>query len=158
MTASFEEISIQAEDFDLAAETRALGAAGDGGYPGAVVTFTGLVRDMASGQNITAMTLEHYPGMTEKELARIRQEAMDRWPITKAVIIHRIGRLEAGAQIVFVGCASPHRDAAFEAARFIMDFLKTDAPFWKAEEKNGEIAWVDARESDDRAKLRWQQD
>ncbi|PDH65333.1 MAG: hypothetical protein CNE91_03350, partial [SAR116 cluster bacterium MED-G04] len=111
-----------------------------------------------SGQNITAMTLEHYPGMTEKELARIRQEAMDRWPITKAVIIHRIGRLEAGAQIVFVGCASPHRDAAFEAARFIMDFLKTDAPFWKAEEKNGEIAWVDARESDDRAKLRWQQD
>ena len=84
------------------------------------------------------MTLEHYPGMTEAELNRIRDEAMSRWPLSRAIIIHRIGRLMAGEQIVFVGCASPHRDAAFEAARFMMDFLKTDAPFWKAEERDGE--------------------
>ena len=96
--------------------------------------------------------------MTEAELNRIRDEAMSRWPLSRAIIIHRIGRLMAGEQIVFVGCASPHRDAAFEAARFMMDFLKTDAPFWKAEERDGEVSWVDARESDNTARARWQQD
>ena len=151
-------VRVSAEDFDAAAEMASLAAAGDDGFPGAVVTFTGLVRDIAGDSRITAMTLEHYPGMTEAELNRIRDEAMSRWPLSRAIIIHRIGRLMAGEQIVFVGCASPHRDAAFEAARFMMDFLKTDAPFWKAEERDGEISWVDARESDNTARARWQQD
>ena len=149
-------IRVGTDDFDPAVEIKLLGDAGDDGFPGAVVTFTGLVRDMAGDSQITAMTLEHYPGMTENELARIRSEAMARWPISKATIIHRVGRLLAGEQIVFVGCASPHRDAAFEAARYMMDFLKTDAPFWKAEERDGQISWVDARESDSRARDRWQ--
>jgi molybdopterin synthase catalytic subunit len=148
-------VRVQHDDFDSAAETRSLGSSGPDGYPGAVVTFTGLVRDMAKGRHISAMTLEHYPGMTERELSRIYDEAMSRWPLSKAVIIHRVGRLMAGEQIVFVGCASPHRDAAFDAARFMMDFLKTDAPFWKAEESEGEVTWVDARESDTAARDRW---
>ena len=148
-------IRIQEGDFDAAGEMRALGEPGKDGCAGAVVTFTGLVRDRAEGRRITAMTLEHYPGMTEAELARIRDEAMERWPITRSVIIHRTGRLSPGDQIVFVGCASAHRDAAFEAARFIMDFLKTDAPFWKAEESDGETRWVDAAESDATARERW---
>ena len=132
-------VRVSTEDFDPAAEMASLAAAGDDGFPGAVVTFTGLVRDIAGDSRITAMTLEHYPGMTEAELNRIRDEAMSRWPLSRAIIIHRIGRLMAGEQIVFVGCASPHRDAAFEAARFMMDFLKTDAPFWKAEERDGDV-------------------
>ena len=152
------DIRIQSEDFDVAEEMRILGGSGPDGHPGAVATFTGLVRDLADGQPITAMTLEHYPGMTEAELARIRDEAMERWPITKAVIIHRVGRLLPGDQIVFVGCASSHRSAAFDAARFIMDFLKTDAPFWKAEEIGGRTVWVDASESDTAARRRWQRD
>ena len=151
-------VRVSTEDFDPAAEMASLAAAGDDGFPGAVVTFTGLVRDIAGDSRITAMTLEHYPGMTEAELNRIRDEAMSRWPLSRAIIIHRIGRLMAGEQIVFVGCASPHRDAAFEAARFMMDFLKTDAPFWKAEERDGDVTWVDARESDNAARARWQQD
>ena len=151
-------VRVSTEDFDPAAEMASLAAAGDDGFPGAVVTFTGLVRDIAGDSRITAMTLEHYPGMTEAELNRIRDEAMSRWPLSRAIIIHRIGRLMAGEQIVFVGCASPHRDAAFEAARFMMDFLKTDAPFWKAEERDGDVTWVDARESDNTARARWQQD
>ena len=120
------------------------------------MTFTGLVRDLYQDKTITAMTLEHYPGMTEKELTRIYEEAMARWPISKATIIHRVGRLEAGEQIVFVGCASAHREAAFEACHFIMDFLKTDAPFWKAEESEAGINWVDARDSDRSALKKWQ--
>jgi molybdopterin synthase catalytic subunit len=151
-------IRISPDDFDPASEIAALQEPDDDGYPGAVVTFTGLVRDMAQDSKITAMTLEHYPGMTESELARIRDEAMQRWPLTKAVIIHRIGRLTAGEQIVFVGCASSHRDAAFDAARFMMDFLKTDAPFWKAEERGGEVTWVEEKESDNAARERWQRD
>jgi len=149
-------VRIQHDDFDIAVETRGLGERGPDGFPGAIVTFTGLVRDMAKRREITAMTLEHYPGMTENELTRIHDEAISRWPLSGAVIIHRVGRLLAGEQIVFVGCASPHRDAAFEAARFMMDFLKTDAPFWKAEESNGRITWVDARESDTTARDRWE--
>lgn len=148
-------IRVQTEDFDISQEIKALSAAPAGEIPGAVVSFTGLVRDRHSGKSITAMTLEHYPGMTEKELTRIRDEAFARWPITKATIIHRVGRLMAADQIVFVGCASPHRDAAFEAARYIMDFLKTDAPFWKAEETEEGVKWVDARESDRSAAARW---
>lgn len=151
-------VRVSHADFDPAKEIEQLSAADEQGYPGAVVTFTGLVRDMAGDSRITAMTLEHYPGMTETELNRIKAEAMARWPINRATIIHRVGRLLAGEQIVFVGCASPHRDAAFEAAQFMMDFLKTDAPFWKAEERDGEINWVDARESDDKARARWDKD
>ena len=149
-------IRVQIEDFDMAAEYRLLCEAPDGDIPGAVVTFTGLVRDRHQGEPVTAMTLEHYPGMTEKELQRIYDEAMARWPIRKATIIHRVGRLMASDQIVFVGCASPHRDAAFEAARYIMDFLKTDAPFWKAEETETGINWVDVRDSDRSALNKWQ--
>ena len=152
------DIRIQEEDFDIAAEMEALGAAGADGHPGAVATFTGHVRGKAGGREIAAMTLEHYPGMTEAELARIRDEAMARWPLSKAVVIHRTGRLLPGDRIVFVGCASAHRDAAFEAARFIMDFLKTDAPFWKAEEIDGEAVWVEAAESDSLARERWRKD
>ena len=148
-------VRVQSGDFDAASEMRALGEAGPGGYPGAVVAFTGLVRDMAGGRPVTAMTIEHYPGMTESEIERIRGEAMERWPLEKAVVIHRTGRLLAGERIVFVGCSSAHRDAAFEAARFIMDFLKTDAPFWKAEESDGEVTWVEASESDAKARQRW---
>ena len=153
-------IRVQTEDFDMAAEYRALSTAPDGetsnASVGAVVTFTGLVRDLYQDKTIHAMTLEHYPGMTEKELTRIYDEAMSCWPITKATIIHRVGRLLAGDQIVFVGCASSHREAAFEACHFIMDFLKTDAPFWKAEETDAGISWVDARDTDKTALKKWQ--
>ena len=110
---------------------------------------------MSSDNGVTAMTLEHYPGMTEAELERIEAEARARWPLEDVTIIHRVGRLEAGDQIVLVGAASPHRQAAFDAAQFIMDFLKTDAPFWKAEERGDETSWVDARESDNAARERW---
>ena len=149
-------VRVQTDDFDMAAEYRQLSTAPQGEIPGAVVTFTGLVRDLYQDKTIHAMTLEHYPGMTEKELNRIYDEAMARWPITKATIIHRVGRLLAGEQIVFVGCASPHREAAFEACHFIMDFLKTDAPFWKAEETDTGISWVDARDTDQTALKKWQ--
>ena len=135
-------VRVQSGDFDAAAEMKALGGAGPDGTPGAVVVFTGLVRDMAGGRPVAAMTIEHYPGMTEAELERIRGEAMERWPVEKAVVIHRTGRLLAG-------------DAAFEAARFIMDFLKTDAPFWKAEEREGEVTWVEASGADTKARDRW---
>ena len=149
-------VRVQTDDFDMAAEYSQLSTAPQGEIPGAVVTFTGLVRDLYQDKTIHAMTLEHYPGMTEKELNRIYDEAMARWPITKATIIHRVGRLLAGEQIVFVGCASPHREAAFEACHFIMDFLKTDAPFWKAEETDAGISWVDARDTDQTALKKWQ--
>ena len=155
-------VRIQTEDFNAGAEIAALSAAEPGTIPGtipgAVVSFTGLVRDRHGGKPVHAMTLEHYPGMTEKELLRIRDTAMARWPISRATIIHRVGRLLAADQIVFVGCASPHRDAAFEAARFMMDFLKTDAPFWKAEETDDGTHWVEARDSDNDAAARWSKD
>jgi molybdopterin synthase catalytic subunit len=144
-------VRVQTEDFDVGAESRALQA----DAVGAIALFVGTVRGMSSDNGVTAMTLEHYPGMTEDELERIEAEARARWPLEDVTIIHRIGRLEAGDQIVLVGAASPHRQAAFDAAQFIMDFLKTDAPFWKAEERGDETSWVDARESDDAARKRW---
>lgn len=144
-------VRVQTEDFDVGAESRALQA----DAVGAIALFVGTVRGMSSDNGVTAMTLEHYPGMTEAELERIEAEARARWPLEDVTIIHRIGRLEAGDQIVLVGAASPHRQAAFDAAQFIMDFLKTDAPFWKAEERGTETSWVDARESDDAARKRW---
>ncbi|MEL6793002.1 MAG: molybdopterin synthase catalytic subunit MoaE [Pseudomonadota bacterium] len=143
-------VRVQAEDFDLGAEAEALGA---GGATGAVVTFTGLVRGGAD--DVEAMTLEHYPGMTEAALEEIEARAMARWPLTGALIIHRVGRLLPGERIMMVATASPHRKAAFEAAEFLMDYLKTRAPFWKKEEVGGEGRWVDAREEDDAAAERW---
>ena len=144
-------VRVQTEDFDVGVESRALQA----DSVGAIALFVGTVRGLSSDNGVTAMTLEHYPGMTESELERIETEARTRWPLEDVTIIHRVGRLEAGDQIVLVGAASPHRQAAFDAAQFIMDFLKTDAPFWKAEERGDETSWVDARESDIAARDRW---
>ena len=144
-------VRVQTEDFDVGVESRALQA----DAVGAIALFVGTVRGLSSDNGVTAMTLEHYPGMTESELERIEDEARTRWPLEDVTIIHRVGRLEAGDQIVLVGAASPHRQAAFDAAQFIMDFLKTDAPFWKAEERGDETSWVDARESDNAARKRW---
>ena len=143
-------VRVQTEDFDLTAEAEALGA---NGAAGAVVTFTGHVR--GGPDDVEAMTLEHYPGMTETALSEIEAEAMARWPLTGALIIHRVGRLLPGERIMMVATASPHRAAAFEAAEFLMDYLKTRAPFWKKEEIGGEGRWVDAREEDDEAAAKW---
>lgn len=146
-------VRVQAGDFDLAAEVRALTAGRTD--LGAIVTFTGTVRDKAGGDPLTAMTLEHYPGMTESELARVETEARERWSLQACLIIHRFGRLVPGENIVLVVTASAHREAAFEAARFLMDYLKANAPFWKQEERASGASWVEAKESDDRAAERW---
>lgn len=147
-------VRVQAEDFDVGAEVRQLTA---GNHDvGAVVTFTGTVRGTAKGAAITAMTLEHYPGMTEAELERVEAEALGRWPLAATLIVHRIGELKPGDNIVLVVAASAHRQAAFAAAEFLMDYLKTRAPFWKKEAgADGTGGWVDARESDDEAMQRW---
>jgi molybdopterin synthase catalytic subunit len=145
-------IRVQAQDFDIGAEIARLTAGRKD--LGAVVTFTGLVRDMANAP-LEAMTLEHYPGMTEKSLGDIEAEARGRWPLQDCLIIHRYGRLLPGERIVLVITASAHRDAAFEAARFLMDWLKTEAPFWKFEETAKGANWVEARTSDDEAALKW---
>lgn len=145
---------VQEADFDLTAEVRALLAGRTD--VGAIVTFTGTVRDTAGGRPIAAMALEHYPGMTESELARVEAEAMSRWPLQATLIIHRVGTLAPGDNIVLVVTASPHRRAAFEAAEFLMDYLKTRAPFWKKEtDRDGKGEWVEARESDEALAARW---
>lgn len=147
-------VRVQKEDFDVGAEIAAL-TCGRRDI-GAVVTFTGLVRDTAAGAPVTEMELEHYPGMTEVELGRVEAEACARWPLQATLVIHRFGRLAAGENIVLVVTASMHRQAAFEAAAFLMDYLKTSAPFWKKESGvDGKGQWVDARESDDKAMQRW---
>jgi len=146
-------IRIQEENFDIAAEMAAL-IKGNHDI-GAVVSFTGLVRSGEGEADLTAMTLEHYPGMTEKALEDIETKAHARWPLNASLIIHRYGRLEPGANIVLVITASRHRQAAFEAAEYLMDWLKTKAPFWKLEEGPNGAEWVDARESDDHAIKRW---
>jgi molybdopterin synthase catalytic subunit len=147
-------IRVQQHDFDIGAEIRALT---DGREDiGAVVSFTGTVRRDTKDGPISAMTLEHYPGMTEKELARIEREAAARWPIQASLIVHRYGRLEPGDNIVLVVTASTHRQAAFDAAQFLMDYLKTSAPFWKKEEfVEGAERWVGERATDDEAARRW---
>ena len=145
---------MQAEPFDLAQEV----AAAKAGRTdiGAIVTFTGTVRDAAHDRRLVAMTLEHYPGMTEAELARVETEANERWPLQSSLIIHRYGRLLPGEDIVLVVTASAHRQAAFSAAEFLMDYLKTSAPFWKQEElADGTSSWVAAKDSDDAATKRW---
>ena len=150
-------IRVQEQDFDLGSEYERFVAAQTG--TGAVVTFTGLVRDFQTkGQTdkVKTITLEHYAGMTEKELGRIRDEAHRRWDLTGSLIVHRFGRLEPGDQIVLVITGSAHRRDAFEAAEFLMDYLKTRAPFWKQEETSDGHSWVDAKYSDDAAAQRWQ--
>ncbi len=146
-------IRIQPEDFDPGHELSAL--AHDNRSVGGLCLFVGLVRDMADGTPVGAMTLEHYPGMTEKALAHIEAEARRRWPLEDVRIVHRHGRLAPGDRIVMVATASAHRDAAFESCRFLMDWLKTKAPFWKREETPEGDRWVAARETDDRAAGRW---
>ena len=147
-------VRVQPEPFDAGVEIARLSAGRCD--IGAIVTFTGLVRGTSALGALAAMTLEHYPGMTEAELARIEAEAHRRWPLQATLIVHRIGRLEPGAGIVLVAAASAHRQAAFEAAAFLMDYLKTDAPFWKKETTaDGTGDWVDARETDNAARTRW---
>ena len=144
-------IRVQTEDFDIGAEVAALSK--DRHDIGAVVTFSGTVRDKTG--DLVALELEHYPGMTEKELTRIEAEAQARWPLEVSLVVHRVGRLLPGENIVLVVTASAHRQAAFEAAEFLMDYLKTRAPFWKREETAEGGDWVDARDSDDNAAARW---
>lgn len=146
-------IRVQAEDFDIGAEIDAL-RRGRGGI-GAIVSFTGAMRAEADGRPVTEMTLEHYPGMTESELERIERQAGERWPLQGCVIIHRYGNLRPGDNIVLVITASAHREAAFEAAQFLMDYLKTQAPFWKRETGPDGAKWVEARHHDEAARERW---
>ena len=144
------EIRIQHEDFDPGAELAALN---DGkGAVGAIASFTGLVR---GDDGLIAMTLDHYSGMCESEIAAHVAEARKRWPILSLRIVHRVGRLTPGERIVFVGVASSHRHAAFTAAEFLMDYLKTRAPFWKLEERPSGANWVEARSEDDESIKRW---
>ncbi len=149
-----ETVRITLDAIDTAAETRAVSEAG--GNVGAVVTFSGICRADEKGETISALFLEHYPGMAEQEISRHVEDAKRRWPLLAARVVHRVGRIEPGETIVFVATASAHREAAFQAAEFIMDYLKTSAPFWKRTEGGGRKAWVDANEKDDRAIERWQ--
>lgn len=146
-------VRIQENDFDISAEIRAL-RKGDPRV-GAVVTFLGTVRDMNDGTKVKAMTLEHYPGMTEKALEDIISQAKTRWDIYQALVIHRVGSLLPEDQIVFVAVTSAHRGEAFAACEFMMDYLKTAAPFWKKEDTPEGARWVDSRVTDDAAMARW---
>ncbi len=146
-------ISVQQEDFSLAEEYQALTE--DAPQIGAIVTFVGLVRDMHQDESVTGMFLEHYPGMTEKVLTQLVEDAEKRWPIINTRIIHRIGALKTSDQIVFVGVNSAHREAAFAACEYLMDFLKTKAPFWKKEQRQEGDVWVDAKASDTERESRW---
>ena len=147
-------VRIQREDFDVGAEVRRLTAGRTD--IGAIVTFTGIMRSENDGTSVSGMTLEHYPGMTEAELARVEAEAGNRWLLQASLIVHRVGELKPGDNIVLVVTASAHRQAAFEAAGFLMDYLKTRAPFWKKEtDASGNTVWVEAREADERAVRRW---
>jgi len=141
-------IRIQTDDFDAGAECAALAV----DNVGAMVTFTGIVR---IDDSLSALTLEHYPGMTEREIARHVDEAERRWPLLGVTVIHRIGRLVPGENIVLVAVASAHRGAAFEVTEFLVDYLKTRAPFWKQEVRGSAVSWVEAKESDETAAARW---
>lgn len=150
------KISVQQEDFDLGAEVKAIARRpGNGAKIGAVASFIGLVRDVNDGAKVGAMTLEHYPGMTEKALEKILAEARTRWEILDCTIIHRFGELRPTDQIVLVVVASGHRGDAFAACEFLMDYLKTRAPFWKKEQTPEGGRWVESRDSDDKAAERW---
>lgn len=147
-----KRVCVQHSDFSLQTEYDALA---NSSSIGAIVTFVGKVRDMNLGDNVIGLSLEHYPGMTEKALSTICDEACARWPLDGVKVIHRVGDLDIGDQIVFVGVSSAHRGAAFDACQFIMDDLKTRAPFWKKERTTAETRWVESRESDAKAASRW---
>lgn len=148
------EIRVGPEDFTLQAEYDALCASNTD--DGAVVCFVGRVRDLNEGDTVQRLHLEHYPGMTEAVLAKLADQAAERWPLNRIRIVHRVGDLHPADQIVFVGVSSPHRQAAFDGASFLMDFLKTEAPFWKKETgTDGTSRWLDARQSDDTLAKRW---
>ncbi|WP_416186619.1 molybdenum cofactor biosynthesis protein MoaE [Fulvimarina sp. 2208YS6-2-32] len=146
-------VTVSAERIDIAAETMAMSGAGDAG---ALVTFSGFCRDEEG--RLSALELEHYPGMAQQQIARIAEEALERWPLFGVRAAHRFGTILPGEEIVFVACASKHRGAAFEAASFIMDFMKTKAPFWKREHlKDGSVGgWVESRATDEASQGRWQ--
>lgn len=146
-------VRVQAAAFDAGAEVNAMHDANVG--VGAVVSFVGYVRDFNDGREVAGMFLEHYPGMTEKALLTIVDEAQQRWPLLKLEVIHRVGELRPGEPIVFVAAASAHRQAAFEACDFVMDYLKTRAPFWKKENTSQGPRWVEGRDSDHKAADRW---
>ncbi|MBD9553990.1 molybdopterin synthase catalytic subunit MoaE [Pantoea eucalypti] len=146
------QIRVGPAPFDMAEAYRWLAACDE---DGAVVTFTGKVRNHNLGDNVAALTLEHYPGMTEKALQEIVDAARERWPLQRVTVIHRVGELFPGDEIVLVGVTSAHRSSAFSAAEFIMDYLKTRAPFWKREATEQGDRWVDARDSDHQAAQRW---
>ena len=154
MSTAKDYISIQAEDFDLSNEVSLLEQ--NNMHDGAVVTFTGRVRNKNDGLQVSALTLEHYPGMTEKSLEKILNTARQRWKIGRIRVIHRIGKLNIGEQIVFVGVSSMHRQDAFAAAEFIMDFLKVQAPFWKKELTEQGEKWLDAKQSDQHKAQHWE--
>ena len=146
-------VRVQTEDFDLSTEIAALRA--DDPKIGAVVAFVGTVRDLSDGEDVAAMELEHYPGMTEKALEAIVEETKRRWSGSEVLIVHRVGKLEPKDQIVLAAVTSAHRQDAFEACAFVMDYLKTQAPFWKKETTASGARWVDARVADDAALARW---
>ena len=146
-------IRVQREDFDVGRELAALSESNP--KVGGLACFVGLVRDIAGDRPVSAMTLEHYPGMTEKMLAEIEAEARERWPLEASLVVHRYGRLEPGDRIVLVATASAHRTAALESCQFLIDWLKTKAPFWKQEDTPEGSQWVEARASDDAAAARW---
>ncbi len=145
-------ISVQEEEFDLGAEASAFAAGDDAN--GAIVTFTGVVRDLASG-DLDVMEIEHYPGMTERALTKIAEEAQKRWSLGDVLVIHRHGRLAPGDRIMMVATAARHRKDAFEAAEYLMDYLKSRAPFWKKEITSGGAEWVAAKDEDEDALTRW---
>lgn len=146
-------ISVQNDDFDIAFEYQKMRDSNQ--QDGAIVFFSGLVRDFNQGNDVTGLFLEHYPGMTEKALEKITVQARERWPINRIRLIHRIGQLGLGDQIVFVAVSSKHREAAFDACRFIMDFLKNQAPFWKKETTTQGDVWVESLEKDKSAMNKW---
>lgn len=149
-------IRVQTQDFDPGVEIARLHAGRSD--VGAVVSFVGLVRGESHGEKLVSMTLEHFPGMTERELTRIADEARARWKLDGVVVVHRVGELKPGERIVLVATASAHRQSAFEATAFLMDYLKTRAPFWKRELRASGEHWVEARGSDDEAAARWRRD
>jgi len=146
-------IRVQEADFDVAREIATLTKGRTD--IGAVVSFSGICRDSENGEAIAALTLEHYPEMAEAEITRHAETALSRWPLTGLTVIHRVGRIVPGENIVLVLTASAHRQAAFQAAEFLMDYLKANAPFWKREESAGGTAWVEAHHHDDDAAARW---
>lgn len=146
-------VRVQTGDFDLSADIAALRSLD--ARVGAVVTFLGTVRDMNDGAKVAEMELEHYPGMTEQALEQIVAQARERWPLYGALVVHRVGPLKPMDQIVLVACTSAHRGEAFDACEFIIDYLKTQAPFWKKEQTPDGARWVDARDTDDAALDKW---